>query len=271
MKKKDGFIAISLIYSFFLVFLALLFSIALDYSENRILLNDVKKETQRYLDTLGEFNPIFIENRTYNVGESVSYAYDRWQVLENTDQEVKLILSRILSVDEIKTAFMKIEEESSSKKIPERALNNLTGMIQMCLNFDDTLPSFKTSYCGYGSSTNYRYYNYGNSVVKNVLNYWYNSNSTLKKAERVGYLKLLNFGDDLKDYSDINNTYELFIRLPLVSEASLIQSFSGEKNIWYVEGETSNNLSYIKNGSGRDLATNKKGIRPVIVIKKVLD
>lgn len=46
MKKKDGFIAISLIYSFFLVFLALLFSIAMDYSENRILLNDVKKETQ---------------------------------------------------------------------------------------------------------------------------------------------------------------------------------------------------------------------------------
>ncbi len=271
MKKKDGFIAISLIYSFFLVFLALLLSIAMDYSENRILLNDVKKETQRYLDTLGEFNPIFIENRTYTVGESISYAYETWQVLENTDQEVKLILSRILSVNEIKTAFAKIKEESANKNIPDVALNSLNGMIQMCLDFNETFTSFKSSYCGYASSTNYRYYNYGNSVVKNVLNSWYNDNSTLKKAERVGYLKLLNFGDDLKDFSGRNNVYELFIRLPLVSEASAIQSLSGEKNIWYVEGENSNNLSYIKNGSGRDLATNEKGIRPVIVIKKVLD
>ncbi len=272
MKKKNGFIAISLIYSFFLVFLALLFSIAMDYSENRILLNDVKKETQEYLDTLGEFNPIFIENRNYTVGEEVSYAYETWQVLEDNRErgEVKLILNRIFTRAEIERAFLQIKEQTPNKEIPMIALNSLTGMIQMCLNFNASLTSANTSYCGYGSLTNYRYYNYGNSVVRHVLNSWYNDNSTLKKAERVGYLNLLSFGDGLKDYSGANNLYELFIRLPLVSEAGVIQSLTGEKNIWYVEGEHLNSLSYIKTANGRDLATNQKGIRPVIVVKKNL-
>ena len=69
----------------------------MDYSQNRILLNDVKKETQVYLDTLGEFNPIFIDNRDYTIGEEISYAYETWKVLENSNESVKVILNRILT------------------------------------------------------------------------------------------------------------------------------------------------------------------------------
>ncbi len=292
MKKKDGFIAISLIYSFFLVFLALLLSIAMEYSENRILLNDVKRETQEYLDGLAEFNPIFIENRGYNLGEEITYAYDKWQVIEDTEESVKVILNRILTLDEIDRAFSQIIGAKTTlsdleKEFYRDVLDSsllFAGNIQMCLNFDDTISSVQTSYCGYGSSTNYRFYNYGNSVVQDVLNSWYSDNSTLKKAESVGYLQAMDFEDGLSDYSGSPYVYEQrFIRIPLINEAGVIKNVGGEQLIWYVEGETepfykpdgSENIdggkSYIKKENGRDLATSYKGIRPIIIIKKSLD
>ncbi len=40
--NNKGFIAISLIYSFFLVFLITLLAVVSDYAHNRVLLNDVK-------------------------------------------------------------------------------------------------------------------------------------------------------------------------------------------------------------------------------------
>ncbi len=292
MKKKDGFIAISLIYSFFLVFLALLLSIAMDYSQNRILLNDVKKETQVYLDTLGEFNPIFIDNRDYTIGEEISYAYETWKVLENSNESVKVILNRILTLDEIDRAFSQIVDSKNNLSDLEKqfyydVLDSsilFAGSIQMCLNFDSTISSSRTSYCGYGNNTNYRFYNYGNSVVQDVLNAWYNENSTLKKAESVGYLEAMDFEDGLTDYAGNPYLYEQrYIRIPLIDEANIIKNIGGEQSIWFVEGENepfynsngSENIhggkSYIKTENGRDLATNYKGIRPIILIKKSLD
>lgn len=297
MKKKDGFIAISLIYSFFLVFLALLLSIAMDYSQNRILLNDVKKETQEYLDGLAEFNPIFIENRLYNVGEEITYAYETWQVLENTEETIKVILNRILTLDEIERAFSQIlrakENSSELEWLYNKILESSTyfdGRIQMCLNFSDEegeISSIQTSYCGYGSNLNYRFYNYGNSIVQDVLNAWYSDNSTLKKAESVGYLEAMDFEDGLTDYAGDSYFYEQrYIRIPLINEATIIgkdEAIKGEESFWYVEGEVepyyksdgSENIdggkSYIKTENGRGLATDYRGIRPIIVIKKSLD
>jgi len=84
MKKNNkGFIAISLIYSFFLVFLVTLLMILANYVHNRILLSSVKKETQEYLNGLAEFNPVELENKIYNQGEEVNLASNRWLVLKD--------------------------------------------------------------------------------------------------------------------------------------------------------------------------------------------
>ena len=101
MKNNKGFIAISLIYSFFLVFLMTLLSIIVDYAHNRILLNDVKKTTQEKLNGLSEFNPIRLENKAYTIGEVVSYADDKWVVIRNNSTSVILMLERSLKNSEM--------------------------------------------------------------------------------------------------------------------------------------------------------------------------
>ena len=44
MKKKNGFIAISIIFSFFIVFLLILTINLTSYAQNRILMNQIKKD-----------------------------------------------------------------------------------------------------------------------------------------------------------------------------------------------------------------------------------
>ncbi len=50
MKKKNGFIATSLIYSFFLVFLMILVGVMANYSNDRIQLNRLKQDTKEQLN-----------------------------------------------------------------------------------------------------------------------------------------------------------------------------------------------------------------------------
>lgn len=44
MKRKNGFIATSLIYSFFLVFITLFLTIIADYLQNKVLLNTIEND-----------------------------------------------------------------------------------------------------------------------------------------------------------------------------------------------------------------------------------
>lgn len=47
MKKKNGFIATSLIYSFFLVFITLFLTIIADYLQNKVLLNTIESDIKK--------------------------------------------------------------------------------------------------------------------------------------------------------------------------------------------------------------------------------
>ncbi len=51
MKKKNGFIATSLIYSFFLVFITLFLGIIASYLQDKVLLNSIEKSTKKDLNT----------------------------------------------------------------------------------------------------------------------------------------------------------------------------------------------------------------------------
>ncbi len=64
-KKKNGFIATSLIYSFFLIFLMVLLSIVATYSHNRIILSELKKSISNNLSN-------YIINGVNNIEEGSS-------------------------------------------------------------------------------------------------------------------------------------------------------------------------------------------------------
>ncbi len=55
MPKKNGFIAISLLYSFFLVFIILILSIMNNYSENRINTSVVMEDAKKYIQGDGDW------------------------------------------------------------------------------------------------------------------------------------------------------------------------------------------------------------------------
>ncbi len=44
MKKKNGFIAISVIYSFFIVFIAVILAILAEYSYNRMIIKKINEQ-----------------------------------------------------------------------------------------------------------------------------------------------------------------------------------------------------------------------------------
>lgn len=51
MKKKNGFIATSLIYSFFLVFITLFLTIIADYLQNKVLLNTIESDIKQEINS----------------------------------------------------------------------------------------------------------------------------------------------------------------------------------------------------------------------------
>lgn len=243
MKNNKGFIAISLIYSFFLIFLMSLLAIIADYVHNRILLNDVKTETKNYLNNLTEFNPLKLENRTYPLGEIVDFGSDAWIVIENTDAEVTLVLQRMLTSDEITAAL-------SNSNVSNASNGNL---LLMCLN------AYNPRICNYLNTTTYNYYSWEKSIAKIVVDYWLTNNASLQKAIALGILQSKNFSDGI-------NTYNSFIRIPNATEYNQIN----DSNIWYITSiAQTNGISYIEVG-GSNIPSHEtyKGIKPVIVVKK---
>ncbi len=83
MMQKKGFIATSLIYSFFLVFLILMSTILARAANNRILLNAIKGDIREELDNQKGFVVDTIENKQYQPKEKIEFASETWQVLQN--------------------------------------------------------------------------------------------------------------------------------------------------------------------------------------------
>lgn len=243
MKNNKGFIAISLIYSFFLVFLVTLLMVVNHYAENRILLNDVKKETQEYLNSLAEFNPVRIENRSFAINEEVVFGSESWQVIKDNGTNVILILNRDLRTEEIDLAADEIGIQHSTSG--NKSL--------MCLN------TYSPTICSFQNAVTYNYYSWNNSVVKKIVDVWFDQNASLQKALQVGSLKNMDYNDGARNHSS-------YIRIPMSSEFATI----GNNEIWYLtSGPTSNGISYLQFGSNTISAHNNyKKIRPIIMVEK---
>lgn len=241
MKNNKGFIAISLIYSFFLVFLMTLLAIVANYTHNRILLNDVKKTTQKKLNDLSEFNPISLENKTYKTKDIVTYAGDSWEVISDNENNVTLILSRSLTKTELTSSI----SSKYHSAIKENAMN-------MCFS------SYDSNYCCYAGSEigKYNLYYWDDSLVKNVIDIWLLNNALLQKAIVRGTLVEMSFSDGRQNYSS-------YIRIPVNNEYS-------NENIWTLTyaGESSKQSLVYVNNSGVVAHTTQKEIKPIIQVKK---
>lgn len=257
MKNKHGFIAISLIYSFFLVFLMTLVTILTNYTHNRILLNGVKTKTQEYLNGLSEFNPIGLENKTYNKGDYVFYANTSWKVIKDNGNSVVLIKAVALSSGEIQAAVANDKESSFSTSV-NRYLNNNT--VPMCFP-----ESVGLNVCKYIDNNDYIPYQWEISIVYKIVNDFLYNNALLQKAQARGTLLPMEFYDNTKEYDGSNKKYNEFIRIPTSDEYS-------DSGIWSLTMDSfvPQYGSYIKIGTSSFLAhSTKLAIQPVITVKKI--
>ena len=245
MKQKNGFIAISLIYSFFLVFLMTLTGILVNYAQNRILVNNVINETKDYLNNHVEVDTTKLNHRTYNSKENVLYAGLTWQVLkENSeDDSVTLVLNRNLTTTEINNILVAL-----NFNVP-----HINENIRMCLT---TLSDF---YCYQTSLSDYKIYTWHNSIVKAIIEEWFKEQTFLQKA--LTRNSLIPMSISLNE--DIDTSY---IRIMDLAEAQLI----GNSNVWtYTYAMITNGISYVKNSENGNVSTlTEHAIRPVIRVKK---
>ncbi len=76
--KKNGFIATSLIYSFFLIFVTLFLTIIADYLQNKVLLNTIESSIKNDInDSLGI--------QDFKVGDILFFTNDILQCIGNTN------------------------------------------------------------------------------------------------------------------------------------------------------------------------------------------
>lgn len=245
MKKKNGFIAISLIYSFFLVFLMTLTATLATYAQNRILVNSVVNETKDYLNNHAEVDTTKLNRKTYAPKENVSYANLTWQVLKDNveDNSVTLVLNRNLTATELNTIIANLHFN----------LPHTNDQVKMC---SIALNDF---YCYYLSSTNYRLYTWHNSIIKSLLEEWFNLQGPLNKALTRNSLVSM----PITLNGETNSSY---IRLMDLTEGQLI----GDANTWlYTYSTITGGISYVKNSSNANVSTlTEHTIRPVIRVKK---
>lgn len=236
MKNNKGFIAISLIYSFFLIFLITLLAIVNSYVHNRVLLNNVKKETQSYLENITLFVNNELASNNYNPGDIIEQWEEEWVVLTNDENSVEVILNRNLTSEEINNA-------NNSLGIPTNAFNGEKTL--MCLN------NYGSNYC---SRTRNYYWNI--SVVKNILDRWYENKISFRGLETN--LLTMSYSDILRDYTG-------FIRIPMESDYDLIPT-DFRDDIWYM---TSNSDNKIQIGDNEVYTyEEEKTIRPIIKFRK---
>lgn len=273
MKPKNGFIATSLIYSFFLVFLMIMLASVTKDAQTRQLLRTYKDDVKAELNST-EFIVITLpKEQTYNPGDSVDFVGDIWQVVENKTDSIVLILARSLSAKEITEA---LETTMENAAFFHDQCNSTSCSVRMCM------PEFSSKFCFFKNDPADEYdnpYNWKNSIAKEIVEKWLENNVNLQKICRSTYNEATNVleckeGTSLMKmtFSDGIGSNTGYIRLATQSEiASSPVWVSSNPSAWTLtNGLSSGGVSslYSFNNtlvSSRDVAMQ---IRPVIEVQK---
>ena len=150
MKNKKGFIATSMIYSFFLVFLMLMVTILANSINNRILVGKIKEDIRSEIDAEASFAVDYLPSKNYAVSEVVRFAGENWNVITDKGSSVVLVLNRALNKQEIVSA---IREEGNNRIYG--TCNDTDCQVRACFNASTTQTAGE-QYCWYYSGSSYR-------------------------------------------------------------------------------------------------------------------
>lgn len=271
MKRRNGFIAVSMIYSFFLVFLMIMLASTTKNAQTRQLLRVYKDDIKSELNEK-EFIVIRLPKEdTYEVNEELDFIGDTWQVIENKENSVVLILKRPLNKKEITKALEITEEDTDyfNGTCTDDACS-----VRMCLN------KLSLHDCFFDHSTNYVYYNWENSIAKTILNRYLEQNVNLQKICRSSYDNTENKLKCTKDklmemtFSDGIEEHTGYIRLATKDEISTAEDWTKSAGqAWSLSIDSRNNgysniYSFGENISSVVAHNVALQIRPVIEVKK---
>lgn len=232
MRKKNGFIATSIIYSFFLVFGLLMAAILAKSVENRLLVRNIQEDIRNEMNEQSGFIIDTLENKTYTVNELVNYANETWRVAQDKGGTVLLILNRSLTQTEI---VMSLNRESSNSEF-YGTCTTTSCMVRAC---QDYYAGQEFCYL-YSANTNlYRrpawrptadqvevdIIGYGRTIVSAVLDYWFSYHQGLQRALNKNKLQAFTFSDGFFNYPQTGQS-NIYVRTLLTSEISSNASFA---------------------------------------------
>lgn len=193
-EKKKGFIATSLIYSFFLVFALLMAAILATASENRVLVGAIKNDIYENLEAKSSYLISSLDiNEMFEAGTLLSFARENWLVVNDTGDTVVLVKQKALTRQEIVTADASLYNDSkrtgyfgecSSSSCQVRTCYDNTGL--------GDLPG--NGYCYYVNASIFRKpsflptqneggQNYGRTIPSHILEVWFNRHTGLKNVK----------------------------------------------------------------------------------------
>ncbi len=244
--KKKGFIATSLIYSFFLVFLILMTGILVSSVNKRMLVNSLKKDIRVSLESQSGFVADKLEKNAYTLGEEVQYAGEIWQVMKESPASattVLLILKNGLNSEAITSSITNSEGKNISNAVYYGACSTSGCLARACRD----VPAYSYNASGepvdssgrvinglYGKDTCYydtRHTNQfmkptwmpvedtsknihqvttnnnGQMIISDILNSWFRTHAGLSKALRKNKLKSFTFSDGYFNYPQVVGSY----------------------------------------------------------------
>lgn len=237
MKNKKGFLAVSLIYSFFLVFIMVMVTILSKSILNRNLINSVKEDIRSDMDQYDDLDVGEIASGTYAAGTTLSFAGEDWIVVNDSPSSVNtvdLILARALNKAEVIKAIGQTPTSNPATDpyygpdcTDEKCLVRLCRYVTAIDNGGSYSVDENKYYCyrfygGYGIPASYaapmwqatiNNVDSSQSIISSVTQYWFNNNAKLKKAKNSGNLSSMQVSDGFFNFST-------YIRLPTVAEAN---------------------------------------------------
>ncbi|MCI8393949.1 MAG: hypothetical protein HFH86_00490 [Bacilli bacterium] len=280
MKKKNGFIAVSLIYSFFLVFLMLMLSSSIKNAQTRLLLGTIKEDIKNQLGAKSEFiitslpakNPL--TNADYRIGDEVNFVGESWFVVSNQNNSVVLVLKRALNKEEVTQA---LEVSETNNNFFAGQCNDTSCQVRMCMS------TYFDNLCYYQSNSNFVYYNWDKSIAKRIVESWFENNQNLQKVCRLQYNATLGKRMCSKDtlihmtFHDGVQNNTGYIRIASNNEAAAGRTTWVNNNGGYLATESwtltrqnaTNGKSFIYDIKGNIRQNeNVMAIRPVIEVRK---
>lgn len=279
MKKKNGFISVSVVYSFFLVFLTMLIFMVNNFIDNRNLLNSLKKQAKediadtnftRYLLNHHKDELLYHDDSLSGGAKDYSYRY----IGSNPNNYICLFktcnndnLYRIIGIIDNKVKLIKSTSIGSLQYDSDAVEDNLTN-------------------------------EYENTYINTYLNNYYNSNDTLKKVtmESISW-NIGRLAPMIVDYTasevasyDFNGDYTFSsgIALPYISDyiyagdtstynemiLNKTNWMTDSSGMWLIKASTfDTKTAFYITGSGSlapSLVSSSKSVHPVVFLRNSL-